>query len=508
MSRRSPARAGPVGGGSGNSERISDTRVHIWLYRLLARFVDLVPVVVLFLGLYGTGGDVLMTNPDACDPAPAPNCNVASQSDRVGDDGQVIVEFTLLDGRVIDADHRTYQLFDTVYIADPPEASSYLVTLLYALGALVVVQGVWGWTPGKLLVGLRLADGARRSAGLSRALLRWALPDGLLGVIGIIAAVVEAPWPLRLLAAFAVLGLFRGLGELLPRLLGPISDQALGMGIVAKADFIGGQPERDQPGQPDVLEPQHEAQPDVQAQPEPVGAALPIRTAPLARAVEQPVLPDGDEASESPATVATLVEAPAEIPTFPPPPRRYPPPPQEPSAASSGPEPTERAEPVHTAGSTDNDLSANDTSDTFDPGDAPASAVVETPAITPSFEADRDHARALAEALAKDNALRLGIESPRPQVGGAASFPTVATDTAEAAAVPEPAEPAQAEEAEPATRAEPDPDPQIERGAADNADPYTPQWDPARRAYICWEPTSAQWVEWDEQNHAWGPISQ
>jgi hypothetical protein len=38
--------------------------------------------------------------------------------------------------------------------------------------------------------------------------------------------------------------------------------------------------------------------------------------------------------------------------------------------------------------------------------------------------------------------------------------------------------------------------------------PYQPQWDPVRRAYICWEPNSQQWLQWDDGASAWGPISQ
>ncbi|MCC6436940.1 MAG: RDD family protein, partial [Acidimicrobiales bacterium] len=254
--RQEPTRAA----GAGSAVRFSGpegiSSTELWIRRIIARLIDLVPVAVLFAGLWISGSDVLSTKPDACDPAPAPNCNVAAQTDRVDDAGNVIIEYTMLDDRVIDSGHATYQVFDTVYIADPPEAPTYLVSLIYVIVVFVVLQGVTGWTPGKLIAGIRLADRARRSPGIARAFVRWALPDGAIGIVGVVLGVAGGPWPLRVLSVFAALGLIRFLGTILP-VLGPISDESLGVQFVATADYIGGRPERDdefdlreQPGTP------------------------------------------------------------------------------------------------------------------------------------------------------------------------------------------------------------------------------------------------------------------
>ncbi|MEZ5266428.1 MAG: RDD family protein [Acidimicrobiales bacterium] len=242
--RQEPTRAA----GAGSSVRYSGpegtSSIELWLRRIIARLVDVVPVAVLFAGLWISGSDVLSTKPDACDPAPAPNCNVAAQTDRVDDAGNIIIEYTMLDDRVIDSGHATYQVLDTVYIADPPRPSTYLVTLIYVLVVFVVLQGVTGWTPGKLVAGLRLADDERRAPGIVRSFVRWALPDGALGIVGVVMAVIGGPWPLRLLSVFAALGLLRFIGSLVP-VLGPLSDERLGLRFVASADYIGGRPERD-----------------------------------------------------------------------------------------------------------------------------------------------------------------------------------------------------------------------------------------------------------------------
>jgi hypothetical protein len=211
--------------------------------RILAWIIDLLPVAALFFALWVAGSDVLESRAGACDPAPAPDCNVLEQTDRLDEAGNVVIEFTLVDGRVIDSDHTTFEFFGTVYIADPPTLSSYLVTLAYVLLVFVGVQGTTGWTPGKLVTGLRLADESRRTPGVGRALLRWALPDGALGVVGVVAAVVGAVWPMRLFALFGALGIVRFLGELVPAAAGPFGDRRIGVRVIARDDFIGGRPD-------------------------------------------------------------------------------------------------------------------------------------------------------------------------------------------------------------------------------------------------------------------------
>ncbi|MDY7102646.1 MAG: hypothetical protein S0880_15810, partial [Actinomycetota bacterium] len=37
--------------------------------------------------------------------------------------------------------------------------------------------------------------------------------------------------------------------------------------------------------------------------------------------------------------------------------------------------------------------------------------------------------------------------------------------------------------------------------------PYTPQWDAARNAYICWDAHRQEWLQFDYAANTWGPIS-
>jgi hypothetical protein len=72
----------------------------------------------------------------------------------------------------------------------------------------------------------------------------------------------------------------------------------------------------------------------------------------------------------------------------------------------------------------------------------------------------------------------------------------------EAFAEPEP-EPAPTADVEPARSVV-----QPEASEAPAATPtYAPQWDAARNAYICWEPTRGQWLQHDAATGEWAPIS-
>ncbi len=256
-------------------ERLTDRG--LWTRRAIARLIDLTTVAVLFGVLWVAGSAVLETRPGACDPAPSPGCNVAAQSDRLDQVGNTIIEFTLTNGRVIDSDHTTFRIGDRVYIADPPSPSVYLVTLAYVLLVLVTIQGVSGWTPGKAIAAIRLADSTQRCVGPIRSFVRWALPDGAIGVVGILGAIVGAPWPLRLLVLFVPLGVLRVLGEFMPALAGPLRDDRLGVGVIARANFIAGrpllpvQPQADQPADPATMaeadDGQGEDQPQLSAEP-------------------------------------------------------------------------------------------------------------------------------------------------------------------------------------------------------------------------------------------------
>lgn len=81
---------------------------------------------------------------------------------------------------------------DRVYFSDGPSSGS---TLLFWGGSfllLVVVQGITGWTVGKLVMGLRTVQEDGRPAGVGRAFLRWILlvVDMLpcIGLVGLITA--------------------------------------------------------------------------------------------------------------------------------------------------------------------------------------------------------------------------------------------------------------------------------------------------------------------------------
>jgi hypothetical protein len=155
--------------------------------------------------------------------------------------------------------------------------------------------------------------------------------------------------------------------------------------------------------------------------------------------------------------------------------------------------------------------------------------------------ADGEPAEAFADAGTPGGEERIDVESPVADLGDAglpATEPPDVTDVSDATgaveepeAVEEPVGAAAAIEAEPAASIEP-----AEAGAvgagvgapasspadrntaalADAAsaaanmasNPYRPQWDAARHAYICWEPVSSQWLQWDDAGEVWGPISQ
>lgn len=77
------------------------------------------------------------------------------------DDGGVCIDFTDVDDRVYFAD-------------DPPPAPA-----AYAFGSsfllLVVLQGLTGWSPGKLLTGVRVVKADGSVVGFVKALVRWLL---------------------------------------------------------------------------------------------------------------------------------------------------------------------------------------------------------------------------------------------------------------------------------------------------------------------------------------------
>jgi RDD family len=83
---------------------------------------------------------------------------------------------------------------DRVYFSDGLPAAPWLVGLGVSLLFLVLLQGLKGWTPGKLLFGVRTVGEDGQAPGLGRALVRWLLLiiDGLcLGLVGFIVALTN-----------------------------------------------------------------------------------------------------------------------------------------------------------------------------------------------------------------------------------------------------------------------------------------------------------------------------
>jgi hypothetical protein len=62
----------------------------------------------------------------------------------------------------------------TIYFADSIGAAPY-VLFGVSIALFVVLQGLTGWTIGKLVTGVRLVNGDGRRAGIGRALVRWLL---------------------------------------------------------------------------------------------------------------------------------------------------------------------------------------------------------------------------------------------------------------------------------------------------------------------------------------------
>jgi uncharacterized RDD family membrane protein YckC len=80
---------------------------------------------------------------------------------------------------------------DRVYFSDGVPVAPWLVALGVGLLIAVLLQGLKGWTPGKLLFGLRNVGEDGQPPGIGRALIRWVLfiVDGLcVGLVGLIVA--------------------------------------------------------------------------------------------------------------------------------------------------------------------------------------------------------------------------------------------------------------------------------------------------------------------------------
>jgi RDD family len=83
---------------------------------------------------------------------------------------------------------------DRVYFSDGVPVAPWAVALGLSILINVLIQGLRGWTPGKLLFGIRTVAGDGRAPGIGRAIIRWLLllVDGLCGgLVGLIVALTS-----------------------------------------------------------------------------------------------------------------------------------------------------------------------------------------------------------------------------------------------------------------------------------------------------------------------------
>lgn len=64
---------------------------------------------------------------------------------------------------------------DRVYFSDATDGSAFWVYVGATFGMFVVLQGVTGWSVGKLLTGIRVVQEDGRTVGVVKALVRWLL---------------------------------------------------------------------------------------------------------------------------------------------------------------------------------------------------------------------------------------------------------------------------------------------------------------------------------------------
>jgi hypothetical protein len=222
--------------------------------RVIARLLDLLPIALLFVVTYLPSLDQLGAT-DGCPTVPAPDCNIIDIQTGTDANGEPAPVYIMENGRELAADHQTIDLGGTTYIADPPPTASYLLPLAYVLVVFVVLQGMVGWTPGKLVTGLRLAQEDGRAAGTTKAFLRWAVPDGLIGVVGVIFGLAGGPWPLAALSLFAALPLFRWLASYVASPVAGVNDAGLGLAVVGTERFRGHAEADTADAQPGAVEP-------------------------------------------------------------------------------------------------------------------------------------------------------------------------------------------------------------------------------------------------------------
>ena len=122
--------------------------------RVIATVLDAALVLVPAILLLTASFEYLDT--DTLDRDPEQFCE-----DYMDDVGDVCLDLDDVDGRV--------------YFAEQIESDSSLVFWGGGFAMLVVLQGLTGWTPGKLLTGIRTVGEDGRRPGLVKAFLRWVM---------------------------------------------------------------------------------------------------------------------------------------------------------------------------------------------------------------------------------------------------------------------------------------------------------------------------------------------
>ncbi|MGH9083849.1 MAG: RDD family protein, partial [Acidimicrobiales bacterium] len=139
--------------------------------RVIATLLDAALVVVPAIMLLTASFEYLET--DSLGRDPQQFCD-----DYMDDVGDVCLDLDDVDGRV--------------YFAEEIEPASSIVLWGGGFALLVVLQGLTGWTPGKLLTGIRTVREDGRRPGIVKAFLRWVMwvVDGFPYVIPLLGGIL------------------------------------------------------------------------------------------------------------------------------------------------------------------------------------------------------------------------------------------------------------------------------------------------------------------------------
>ncbi|HSP02458.1 MAG TPA: RDD family protein [Acidimicrobiales bacterium] len=333
----------------------------------------------------------------------------------------------------------------SIYLLDTGEAGVQTVLSLGWLAFFIVLQGLTGGSPGKLLFGLRVVDQYGAKCGLGKSLART-----LLWVVD------AAPWIIPLvgpIAAFTSSGHRR------------VGDLAAGTYVVASSSV----------GQPILT-----SNAPIPAGQQAWGAAPPTAppTAPPAADQGWQTAPPRDGRWESPAADA---QPDLDFRTL--------------DVPESGERVDEQAPTVHA----DPDWSHAPDLDVTPPpavqelderADADAAAAGQAPPGAPEWEPPTSPGSGDPEAWEPPTSPSADWSSSAPHDPAPATEPP---PFAAPGADGPPTAPPQSEAPEPPA-------------AAPRYELPPPQWDQARGTYIQWEPNRQAWLQWDDGNQRWKPI--